>query len=136
MGRSKRGRQFRTGNKYGAIKKTVDGILFDSTAEANFYVTLKEKKEKGSIKEIELQPKCYLTRAKILYKPDFKVTFPDGSQAYIDIKGFATPVFNLKKKLWKEYGPGVLKVVEYKRGAFKTIEEVENKGRFLNEKVV
>ena len=124
MGRSKRGRVYRGGNKYGARKKTVEGITFDSTAEALFFVTLRDKQKKGSIKEIETQPKVYLTAAKILYKPDFKITFPDGLQVYVDVKGMALPVFNLKKRLWKSYGPGLLKIVEYKKGVFKTTEEV------------
>ena len=39
-----------------AIKKEVDGIMFDSTMEANYYIYLKEEKEKGHVLDFELQP--------------------------------------------------------------------------------
>lgn len=50
------------------------------------------------------QPSLYLTEAKILYKPDFYVESGIGS-FYIDVKGMNTPVFQIKKRLYKKYGP-------------------------------
>ena len=64
----------------------------------------------GQVKIIELQPKVNMTKAKILYKPDFLIEV-DGHQYYVDVKGHATPTFNLKARLWKQYGPGPLWVV-------------------------
>jgi len=33
----------RTRSKYGAVKKEVDGIKFDSTSESKYYIYLKEQ---------------------------------------------------------------------------------------------
>lgn len=103
-------------HKYGAKVTWVDGIRFDSMAEAEFYRRVKTDIE-------ELQPKVYLTRAKLLYKPDFLMK--DGT--YIDIKGMETPVFKLKKRLWKHYGPGRLEIWVKKGSNFIVTETVDGK---------
>lgn len=105
-------------HKYGAKKTFYDGITFDSKAEAEYYAFLKNSKEHEII---EMQPKIYLTKAKILYKPDFKVK--KGSYLYyVDIKGFATPVFNIKKRLWKAYMNLPLHIIKKKGSKFITSE--------------
>lgn len=101
-------------HKYGARKTVVDGIKFDSKAEAEYYCLYKPL-----IKEI--QPKVYLTDARILYKPDFLMN--DGT--YIDVKGMETPVFKLKKRLWKFYGKGTLHIIKKQRKIFELIEKIE-----------
>ena len=94
-------------SKYGAKKTVVDGIKFDSKTEAEYF-----SQNKPLIKE--LQPKIYLTKARILYKPDFLLK----SGEYVDVKGFETPVFKLKKKLWKFYGAGKLLIIKKKGRSF------------------
>lgn len=44
-------------SKYGAVKTLVDGIKFDSKAEARRYYELKLLQQAGEITELELQPK-------------------------------------------------------------------------------
>lgn len=94
-----------------AIKKEVDGIIFDSTMEANYYEYLKAEQLKGSIVRFELQPVFVLledhvhphTGKKvrgIKYISDFVVYYPDGSMLIIDTKGRETPDFKLKRKLF------------------------------------
>jgi len=97
-------------NKYKNKKTTIDGYTFDSKFEAAFYLQLKIREKAGRIKILELQPKVYLTKAKILFKPDFLIE-ENGKKIWIDVKGFAAPVFNIKKRLWKHYGPGELQIV-------------------------
>lgn len=98
-------------NKFGARSKTVDGIRFDSTLEAEYYVYLKALKRAGVISKLELQVKCELLPAQkhpltgkhiraITYIADFRVTYPDGSVEYLDTKGFEKPEFKLKAKLF------------------------------------
>ena len=98
-------------NKFGARSKTVDGIRFDSTLEAEYYVYLKALKRAGVISKLELQVKCELLPAQkhpltgkhiraITYIADFRVTYPDGSVAYLDTKGYEKPEFKLKAKLF------------------------------------
>lgn len=94
--------------KYGAKKKVIDGIKFDSTAEAQYYEHLLVKQRAGYITEIELQPVLNLhpgfdyygkRRRKMDYRLDFRVKYHDGHEVYIDIKGMATPDAKMKRKL-------------------------------------
>jgi hypothetical protein len=48
-------RQQKGGNKFGAKKKMVDGIGFDSTHEAERYMALRLEEKAGEIKGIKLQ---------------------------------------------------------------------------------
>ena len=47
-------------NKYRNRKTIVDGITFDSKAEANRYIELKMLEKAGYIKQLKLQPKFTL----------------------------------------------------------------------------
>lgn len=98
--------------KYNNIKKEIDGILFDSTMEANYYLYLLKEKAEGRIIEIRLQPIFLLMPAfrkfsqlirKIEYKADFLVTYADGTRLVIDVKGMLTDTFKLKAKLFDYY---------------------------------
>lgn len=95
-------------NKYGNDKTLVDGIKFDSTKEANFYCELKMRRMAGEIKDFELQVPFILQPAykkdnqtvrAIKYLADFVITYPDGKQEVIDVKGMRTEVYKIKKKL-------------------------------------
>ncbi|WP_050613314.1 DUF1064 domain-containing protein [Bacillus testis] len=96
--------------KYHNKKTVIDGITFDSKAEALYYEQLKQLKENKQIKDFELQPRFLLQEAfkkngktfrKIEYIADFKVTNLDDSVEIIDIKGVETEAFKLKKKLFE-----------------------------------
>jgi len=110
-------------NKYGAKKTVINGIKFDSKAEAEYYECLQRELRLGLIDSIEVQPKVYLTEARILYKSDFLVT-ENGKKYYVDIKGMQTPVFRLKLKLWKFYGAGELRLIKKSGKKFIEIERV------------
>lgn len=113
-------------SKYGAKKVTVDGVKFDSIAESEYYLILKHQELLGVTKLIELQPKIYLSKANILYKPDFYVQNLETSECYyIDVKGFSTPVFNLKARLWKAYASLNLHIIKKAGRNFKTDKIVE-----------
>lgn len=101
----------RKSNKYGAKPMVIDGIRFDSTLEAEYYVYLKALNKAGVIAKLELQVKCELLPAQkhpvtgkhiraITYIADFRVTYPDGSVEYLDTKGYEKPEFKLKAKLF------------------------------------
>ena len=93
--------------KYNATKKEVDGIVFDSTGEANRYSELKYQAAMGIISHkeqwlqvpFELYPADDKQRA-ITYKVDFLYTC-NGVTVAEDFKGFETPVFRLKAKLFR-----------------------------------
>jgi Protein of unknown function (DUF1064). len=86
-------------NKYKAIKTSVDGIKFDSKKEAARYVQLKLLAKSGAIQSLELQPKYDLMVNGVkcgFYKADFRY-YENGACIVEDVKGFKTPVYNLKK---------------------------------------
>lgn len=125
-----------SGNKYGARKRKVDGHLFDSQAEANFYIYLKNEKKEGRVKEFILQPKYELmagfdhpekkTKAgkpskvrPIDYIADFEITDQDGKKMVVDVKGYQTPVFRIKAKLFMQKFNMPLYLVRQKGKGFK-----------------
>ena len=88
-------------NKFNAKKTEVDGIEFDSKAEAKRYTELKLLEKANVISDLRLQPKfdCVVNGKKICtYRADFDYYEAD---KYVceDVKGFKTPVYRLKKKL-------------------------------------
>ena len=76
---------FRPPSKYRAQKTTVDGIAFDSKAEAARYQQLKQDKRAGKIRWFTRQPSFIL-----------------GAMWVEDVKGFETEGFRLKRDLWRE----------------------------------
>ena len=111
-------------HKYGAKRTTIEGITFDSIGESQYYQELKLQESLKLIKFIELQPKVYLTDARILYKPDFLIE-EMGKLIYVDFKGMSTPSFNIKARLWKHYGPGKLRIVIKKGKKFIIKKEID-----------
>jgi hypothetical protein len=96
-------------SKYGNKKTQVDGIWFDSKAEARYYLFLKAQKQQGQIKDFSLQPRFTLqesfrkdgkTHRKLEYVADFQVTHLDGTIEIIDVKGARTKEYSIKEKLF------------------------------------
>jgi len=80
-------------SKYNAKHVCVDGILFDSQQEANYYSSLKLLMRAGEIKGFCLQPKFVLvegndTDRAITYAADFIIFYNDGRYEIVDVKGF------------------------------------------------
>ena len=95
-------------SKYHNKTTEVDGILFDSQKEADYYTNLLWLKRSGAVTGIELQPEFVLQPGyeregkkirPIIYRADFKVTEADGHIYYVDTKGMRTQVYLLKKKM-------------------------------------
>lgn len=118
----------RNKSKYSAKKVSHAGYSFGSKLEASVYDLLLLDKVAGVIATIQCQASVYLTDARILYKPDFKITNVDGKEWYCEAKGFETPVWAIKLRLWRFYGPGELHV--YKGSAARPYldEIVKSKG--------
>ena len=97
--------------KYHNKKVIYDGYTFDSIREKNYYIKLKLLEKSGKIKELELQKEFELqpsfklnnkTSRKITYRADFTYkTTEDDKLHVIDVKGFRTDVYRLKKKLFE-----------------------------------
>ena len=90
-------------SKYKAVKTEVDGITFDSKKEAKRYIQLRALERSGVISELGFQPRfdIIVNGTKCgFYKADFEY-IEDGKRVIEDVKGFKTPIYNLKKKLVK-----------------------------------
>jgi len=119
-------RKFKKKNKYGAKKAIADGVTFDSTGERDYYLVLKHREKLGLIRDIELQPKVYLTKAKILMKVDFKVFNIEKNRVeYREFKGKELSSYKLRKRLWRHYGDGVLIEIKKIGRNFAVTDEVE-----------
>lgn len=97
-------------SKYNNSKVKYQGLTFDSKKEFEYYLILKDKEKRGLVFNIkrqvplEIQPaftdKTGVKHRAIIYKADFVYTDRlTGTERYIDVKGFKTEVYKLKKKL-------------------------------------
>ncbi len=95
-------------HKYNAVPAVIDGIRFDSKAEARQYQTLKVLEGMGLVTELRLQPR-YELQAKftdaqgvkhraVSYCGDFEF-MRDRVRICADVKGIRTAAFNMKWKL-------------------------------------
>lgn len=91
-------------------KRTYNGIIFDSIVEMRFYKEYVLPKYGSEIenyerqKKYELQPKFTYkgkTVRPIDYVADYVLFYSDGRVEVIDIKGFETADFKIKKKLFE-----------------------------------
>lgn len=103
--------------KYGNQKVNLQGYSVASKLEAAVLSMLLLRVRAGEITNLKTQSSVYLTRARILYKPDFEYE-ENGKLFYAEAKGkFETPEWRLKRRLYIHYGPAPLIVYKgtYKR---------------------
>ena len=103
-------------SKYGARKKEVNGILFDSKKEALRYQHLVIEERALLIRGLERQRRWLLQAAftdatgkkhrAIEYISDFDY-FRAGRPVVEDVKGYRTPAYRLKAKLFRAKYPDV-----------------------------
>jgi len=104
-------------SKYNARRKTVDGHGFASTGEAQAYQVLKSWEACGVIRDLKLQPAFVLQPAfrgmhgkhyrAIRYVADFSF-MRDGKFHVVDFKGFQTPVYKIKRKMFLALHPEIV----------------------------
>ena len=93
--------------KYRNRKTEVDGITFDSVAEARRYGELKLLEAQGEIFGLQLQPRFPLmvNGEKVgMYSADFQYLDSDGQLVVEDVKGgnaTKTEAYQLRKRLMK-----------------------------------
>jgi hypothetical protein len=79
-------------------------FTFASKAEARHYQDLRWLMKAGKVKSVSLQPwfPLVVNGEKVaLYIGDFEVVYPDGEVEIQDVKGFKTPIYRLKAKLFE-----------------------------------
>lgn len=97
-------------SKYNAQKIWVDGILFDSKAEADYYCQLKLLLRAGEITGYCRQARFLITEGVngergTEYVTDFIIFYPNGNYQIVDVKGKETDVFKIKEKAFREKYP-------------------------------
>lgn len=97
-------------NKFGAVKTEVDGITFDSKAEARYYGQLRLLERAGEIRSLRLQVPFELAPAVVLggrkrpalrYLADFVYETQTGVTVVADVKGAITESYRIKRHLMK-----------------------------------
>ena len=106
-------------HKYRAKPKTINGIRYASTAEADRAAELELNVRAGLIRSFRRQPEYHLGCPENVYVADFEVTGKLGSLFTEDVKGVETPKFRRDKKLWAKYGPHPLLVMKRKGKGWK-----------------
>lgn len=102
-------------HKYRAKAVEIDGHKFPSKAEANRYAILRLREKAHEIEDLELQPKFPIVINGFTicnYFADFRyVDRMTGETIVEDTKGYATPIYRLKKKLVRAvHGIDILEV--------------------------
>lgn len=107
-------------SKYRNERTKVDGITFDSKAEADRYCELKLLQHAGEVQWFIRQPRFLLQEGfvkdgvehkPIDYVADFLICWNDGQISVEDVKGVKTRTYLDKRKLFEKRYP-TLKIVE------------------------
>lgn len=95
--------QTRKKSKYKNVPRDHNGTMYHSTKEAKYARDLDYRKRAKDIRDWKRQVKIELYSYGIHiadYWIDFVVEHNDGSLEYVEVKGFATPEWRLKWKLF------------------------------------
>lgn len=141
------------------IKTEVDGIVFDSKMESEYYQHLKELKARGVVVDFKLQPEFILqdkfiivdgqviegshpdflklkrkhkvpTTQAIKYISDFEVHYIDGYVEIVDTKGIETADFKIKKKMFEYKYPNLdLNVITKTKDGWVSYDEYQKNKR-------
>lgn len=111
----------RSKSKYGNKRVEVDGIWFDSEAEAKRYGELLLLVKAGQISDLQVHTRLAFEiegDTMFVYQPDFEYTDHTGLaeagvpvRVYEDVKGVRTAVYKLKKRLIEaQYGITIVEI--------------------------
>lgn len=96
-------------NKYGAEPTIVDGIRFHSKKEARYYGQLLLARKAGDLLFFLRQVPFHLPGA-VTYRCDFLEFWKSGEVRFVDVKGFSTQTYKLKRRQVEALYP--IKIVE------------------------
>ena len=96
--------------KYGNKKTVVDGLTFDSKAEARRYAELKLLERRGDISDLRMQVQIQIAPGVLIkgaarrspplrYVADFGYRTAAGEDVIEDVKGALTDVYKIKRHL-------------------------------------
>ena len=99
-------------HKYNAVRTELDGIKFDSKAEARYYAELKLRREQGEVVQFLRQVPFHLPGG-VRFVVDFLEFHADGTVHFVDVKGMETAVFKAKRRQVEQlYAPIKIETVK------------------------
>ena len=96
-------------NKFNAMKTAYNGVMYDSKKEAEYaakFDQLSKAAGKDKVVKVERQIPFSFDHNGVhicKYILDFRLTMGDGRVRYLDIKGFETREFSIKRKLLRAF---------------------------------
>lgn len=113
---------------YGRIKRgpaeDLGSTKFRSSWERNYARYLNNRISKGEIRKWEYEPHTFVfhgvSRGAVCYLPDFRLTYPDGSIEFVEVKGRETSKDRTKWKRMAKFYPQV-KLTVVGEGAYKSL---------------
>ena len=103
-------------NKYGAKRKTYNGVSYHSTLEADYAAKLDLRIKAGEVTRWKRQPEVELKIEGRLWRKwaiDFKVFFPDGHCEWHECKGVETIDYKMKRDAFHILYPGeILRIIK------------------------
>ncbi len=97
-----------------AVPTIVDGVRYDSKAEANRAAMLALLQRSGEVRWWLRQVTVRLGCPENTYRVDFVVCSRDNDVRAEDVKSIETREFRRQKRLWRAYGPFPLHVIRRK----------------------
>lgn len=98
-------------NKFGATPTKRRGINFASKLEAKYFDYLNLLKLGGEV-AFFLRQVPFDLPGNVKYFVDFLVFYENGNIDFVDVKGFETPQFKIKKKMVEDLYPIEINVVK------------------------
>ena len=96
--------KYRLKSKYKSVRSKTDGINFDSKLEAKYYQHLMLLKKAGDILFFLRQVPFDLP-GNVKYRCDFVIFWKNGIIEFVDVKGYQTDTYKLKKKMVQDLYP-------------------------------
>lgn len=91
-------------HKFHAVQTIRDGMKFPSKKEARYYDFLKLEQKEGRVVGFFMQVPLHLP-GRVIYRMDFLVFYSSGDCEGIEVKGYETPEWKIKKKLIDQLYP-------------------------------
>ncbi len=85
-------------SKYGAVMETCQGIRFQSKKEARYFRELQARVSLGVVRYFLRQVPFDLSGG-VKYRVDFMEVLKDGRIRYVDVKGFRTQMYVMKRRM-------------------------------------
>ncbi|MBT8362008.1 MAG: DUF1064 domain-containing protein [Deltaproteobacteria bacterium] len=97
-------------HKFNAVPTITNGIKFQSRKEARYYEELLWRQKAGDIVFFLRQVPFHLPGG-VTYRVDFQEFHADGTVHFVEVKGYETKEWKMKKRMVEELYPVTITVV-------------------------